>query len=27
MEANSLADIIAWPGDKSDLFRDRAVRG
>jgi hypothetical protein len=22
MEANSLADIIAWPGDKSDLFRE-----
>jgi hypothetical protein len=22
MEANSLADIITWPGDKSDLFRE-----
>lgn len=22
MKANSLADIIAWPGDKSDLFRE-----
>lgn len=22
MEANSLADIIAWPGDKSELSRE-----